>query len=123
MSAEGARALEAFVRLAGAFDDLDVGLKTFQPGFDVEPVVTLVPGDVDRALGRLQAGELTAAQVARWAEALEMQDWVGCRSEDRELLTHLLFELASPEIHLPLTPKRVASLRARIADHVQGRGS
>jgi len=80
-----------------------------------EPLIILERQHLANILERYIDGELKAAEVAAWADALEMRDDVGFRHEDDRLLRGMLSTLATPEVHAPLTLIRAKGLLADIA--------
>jgi hypothetical protein len=49
------------------------------------------------------AGELSAADLQLWAEALEGRDDLGFHSDCADRLKDFLFEFATPEVNEPIT--------------------
>ena len=75
-----------------------------------EPLVVLQRADVAGILRRFIAGELTAADVVLWAEALELRDDVGFPKGDDKALGRVIFVLANPEVNGQLSRDRAEAL-------------
>ena len=78
-----------------------------------EPLVTLRPHHVTRVLDRFIRGELAAADVQHWAEALEVREDVGTDISHEAGLRRILFILANPDVNGRLTPERATELIGR----------
>ena len=79
-----------------------------------EPLVILRSSHIEAILRRYMANDLTAANVAEWAEALEMRDDVGFDDEHSQALSRAIFVLANPDVNGPLTLERAERLMVEI---------
>jgi hypothetical protein len=73
-----------------------------------EPLVELKTSHIRHALDRYIRTELSAAQVEEWANAIECREDIAY--EPSSLAGDTIFELANPELALPLSPARVEEL-------------
>lgn len=94
-------------------EPLRAELRTYPWDLD-EPLVTLRPSHVEAILDRFLKGELTAAAVDAWANAIELRDDIGFADEGRDTLAHAIFVLANPDVNGHLTTKRAEALLAEI---------
>ena len=105
-------ALESLIRFDRSISELRQGLRG-EPGIGCEETLaTLSKQDACHVLRRFIEGELTKDDLHQWAEMLECREDV----EAEIALNDLIFELATPEIHLPLTPQRAAELLAEMGE-------
>lgn len=81
-----------------------------------EVLVVLTPADAIRILERYLRGELTARQVAYWAELLEMRNDVGLEERWADELRRLIGLLANPETGESLTPALAIQLRRALLE-------
>jgi|SRR5665213_1574862 len=79
-----------------------------------EPLFFLRREHAGAVLQRFVHGELSAAQVASWAAALELRDDVGFTDQDSAALQRLIFVLANPEINGDLTFESARALLAAL---------
>ena len=79
-----------------------------------EPLVTLTPRHVANTLRRYIGGELAAADVGAWADALELRDDVGFEDAHAAALGHAIFVLANPAVNGALTPEVARELLSSI---------
>src|SRR5947207_6181559 len=70
-----------------------------------EDLVTLTAADAVRVLNAYLSGQMDAADVQLWAEALEGRDDLGFDSGCGDRLKDFLFEFATPEVNEPNTPQ------------------
>ena len=75
-------------------------------------LVSLTPSDLLRTLRLYQSGELTAAEVAAWADLLEGRDDVAFASD---LVVAVLNVLANPETQGALSTDRAHSLVVKLS--------
>ena len=81
-------------------------------GWDSDEVLAeLSSEEVVSILDRYLAGDLTASQVQRWAGLLEARDDVACANDRVE---RALFQLANPEVNVPITPGFAMEMRFRL---------
>lgn len=102
-------ALERLVSFVVPIADAQAGLKKYS--WDSDVLIVLRAQDLARIPDRFQRGELSEGDVAAWAEAIEMREDIGI---ERDELNDLLFELANPEISMPLTRSRAADMISQI---------
>jgi len=93
-------------------DSVREELSTF-PWDSEEPLFTLRREHVERILDRYLTGELSAAEVEAWAEALEVRDDIGF-ADDGPTLQNAIFSLANPSVNGALTPDRAHELLERL---------
>ena len=74
-----------------------------------QELVTLLPVHVVGVLDRFAAGEITAADVEAWAEAIECREDVALANE---VVAQALFRLANPLINEPITLASAARMVA-----------
>jgi hypothetical protein len=102
--------LERLVRFELPVEDSIAMLRAY--GWDADrELVALSVADARRILDRYLRNELTAAQVAYWAELLEMRDDLGFEDRWSSELRQLISLLANPETTEPLTPALAIRLR------------
>jgi hypothetical protein len=75
-----------------------------------DPLVFLRPTHVRSILSRFLNGDLTAASVAAWAEAVELRDDIDYEDEERHVLGEAIFVLANPDVNGHLTPERAEAM-------------
>lgn len=75
-----------------------------------EPLVLLQRAHIVAILQRYQAGELSAAQVDTWANAVELRDDIGFPEQDSSDLQHLIFVLANPAVNGDLSSESARKL-------------
>lgn len=71
--------------------------------WDSEEIVTLSRSDIHSILLRFLNREMSAANVEIWADFLEARDDVGFEAGHAELIKHVLYTLATPELEGQLT--------------------
>jgi|SRR5688572_5441319 hypothetical protein len=106
-----ATALAALVRMEGPVADASARLQSFPWDSDAA-LVTVTPGDFARALRRYSLGEISAAEVESWANALESRDDLRVAPG---LLSDLLHELANPLLTEPLSKSRANHWLTKLA--------
>jgi len=62
-------------------------------------LVTLTKADVCAVLDRHVRGELSADDLVRWAEQVEVREDIGFEAGYEDALFNVIFELANPTIH------------------------
>lgn len=78
-------------------------------GWDSDgPLAELKSSHIHHALHRYLQAELSAVQVAEWANAIECREDIAY--EPSSLAGETIFELANPELTLPLSPERAGEL-------------
>lgn len=106
--------LQDLIQVRGDLDMLIREISWF-PWDYPEELVWLTPADASAVLRRFLAGELSAAQCERWADALEGRDDVGFQEDAEDVLAGLVFELANPLLTQPLSAERAGEWIARLA--------
>jgi hypothetical protein len=106
--------LQRLVRYELPIEDTIAMLRAYGWDSDAELVV-LTGSDAIRILERYLRGELTATQVAYWAELLEMRDDLALEARQEAELRRLIAVLADPETNEPLTPRLAIQLRRLLA--------
>lgn len=81
-----------------------------------EQLVTLRADDLRRVLRQFDRGELSAEQVAAWADALEMRDDVELDPDCEEAVRDAVFVLANPDLEGALNPEKAAALLKLLPD-------
>ena len=93
-------------------------LRTYPWDLD-EPLVTLRSTHVADILGRFLTGELSAASVTAWAEALELRDDIGFDEAEQSAVGEAVFLLANPDVNGELTRERAEAMLRQIARREQ----
>ncbi|WP_296002834.1 hypothetical protein [Rugamonas sp.] len=75
---------------------------------------TLRKEHIAAVLARYRAGQLGAADIEAWADAVEGRDDIDFEMADARLLKDLIFELANPLLTHALNQTRAADLLARL---------
>ena len=105
--------LEALLRYERSPREIAAALKAF--GWDAEDeLVTLARGHVCGVLCRFTSDRLSAADVEHWANVVEGREDIGLETGYEALLLEVIFELANPLLHEPLTKERADRLLARL---------
>jgi hypothetical protein len=81
-----------------------------------EPLVTLTARHLASTLRRYIGGELTAADVGAWADALELRDDVDFEDAHAAALGRAIFILANPVVNDALTPEVARQLLSSISE-------
>jgi hypothetical protein len=97
--------LRDLVQVRGDLDELVQELGRFPWDYPDE-LVWLTPTDAVAVLSRFLAGELSAGECERWADALEGRDDLGFQEDAEDILADLVFELANPVLMQPLSIER-----------------
>jgi len=105
-----ATALTALVRLEGPVAEAVARLQAFPWDSDVD-LVTATAKDFAKVLRRYCLGELPAAEVESWANALECREDLGFSSP---VVRELLHELANPLLTEPLSLARARDWLSRL---------
>jgi hypothetical protein len=82
-----------------------------------ESLVLLQRTHIEAILRRYLGGELSAAQVEAWANAVELRDDIGFPDQDSPNLAHLIFVLANPAVNGDLTPESARTLLATVTSN------
>lgn len=69
-----------------------------------EPLVRLTRSHMAACLARYIAGDISNIDVAQWADLIEGREDIEIKSDDRDVLSELLFQLANPDLAPPLSP-------------------
>lgn len=77
-------------------------------------LVTLTRQDIANVLSRFLDHKLSATDLEDWADAIEGRDEIGFEEGHEDLLKDIIFELANPEIHEPLTHQLVVEMLERL---------
>lgn len=73
-------------------------------GWDApEPLATLTSADVSSILDRYLSGDLTAKQVADWADLVECREDIDLPESGRASVSDVVFQLANPNLRGELT--------------------
>lgn len=107
--------LEGLIRGDLPVPEARVRLGRFPWDSDTE-LVTLTRHDLVRIIDRYLSGGIDGGDVEQWAEAIEGRDDVGYEASVADRLRQVVFELANPDLAVPLGPLRAAELKAEIAD-------
>jgi hypothetical protein len=110
-------ALRDLINLRVPVEQAEAALADF--GWDSDDDLdTLTRADAIEILRRYQAGELTATDCQRWAEALEGRDDLGFEDGWEDTLKELLFEIATPDLAEPLTPEFAHRWASRLSSNL-----
>jgi hypothetical protein len=108
-------ALEDLIHLRGSIDDALKRLRVFD--WDCAPnLVTLSPGTVIGVLDRFVSGDLTADEIEKWADGIEVREDIAFPPLFDTVLKEFFFELANPEISRPLSPETAREWSERLHD-------
>lgn len=66
--------------------------------WDADELVELGVSHVLAVLRRFSAGELDAAEVVAWADAVDLRDDIGRTTGEESVVNDVLLEISSPEI-------------------------
>jgi hypothetical protein len=83
--------------------------------WDSEVLVHARPDHLLSVLRLFTAGEIGAAEVEEWANAIEMRDDIGFEAESEAVVRDVVHVLANPELAGPLTPTMSQDLIERLA--------
>lgn len=94
------KALEHAIHFDQLLEDLSQSLARFPWDCEI-PLVTLRAADIVAVLDRFLDGDLSPAQVAGWAELLEMRDDIefGATTEEHDATIEAIWLLANPLIN------------------------
>jgi hypothetical protein len=79
-----------------------------------EELVTLTPAHVINMLERFVSGEFSTTDIERWADAIEGRDDIALDAGAADPLREVIFELANPSIHAPMTTASARALVTRL---------
>jgi hypothetical protein len=105
-------ALKNLIALRAPVGEAIQALREF-PWDSEQELVQLTSAATLSILHRFIEGELSAADIQEWADALEVRDDVGLEAANEEGLRELIFEIATPELSEPFT--------VAVAQHWQSR--
>ena len=108
-----AKLLEALLSCRTPPDELLHRLATYP--WDSEVLVHARPEHLLSVLRRFQDGQIGAAEVEEWANAIEMRDDIGFETESEEVVRDIVHVLANPELAGPLAPAVAEDLIERLA--------
>lgn len=91
--------LAALIRHETPLDPVVMGLAALPP--DPAPAATLTRADISAILDRFVLGELTPADVARWAALVECREDIQFEPRHEEVIADALHDLSNQDI-LPL---------------------
>jgi len=74
----------------------------------------LVLDHVEDTLRRYLSGQLTENLVEAWANAIEGREDIGMKERDEDFLREVIFELANPVLHQPLSEGCACSILSRL---------
>lgn len=80
-----------------------------------EDLVVIGRSDVERAVSLYTAGQLSAADLESWADAIEGRDDIGFVEADERMLQRIIFEVANPFLEGPITPDSAALWMAQLS--------
>jgi len=108
-------ALEDLIHLRASVDDALKRLRVFD--WDAAPnLVTLSPATVIEVLDRYLSGDVTAEEIEKWADGIEVREDIAFPLVFDTVLKELFFELANPEINRPLSPETAQEWSERLRD-------
>lgn len=79
------------------------------------PVFVITPAHVVSILDRFLEGDLTAEQVERWGNLVEMRDDLDLAEGAKEAIGELIHELANPLLTEPLSKESALRMRHELA--------
>jgi hypothetical protein len=79
-----------------------------------EELYVLTQSDALEVLERYLVGKISSSELRDWAEALEGRDDLGFEEVRADDLKNFLFEIATPELFSPLSPRVAADWRERL---------
>lgn len=91
--------LAALIRHEQPLDRVVMALADLPP--DTTPAATLTRMDISAILDRYVLGELSAADVSRWAALVECREDIEFEPRHEEVIADALYDLSNPDI-LPL---------------------
>ena len=91
--------LAALIRYETPLDEVVMGLAALP--MDAAPAATLTRLDISAVLDRFVLGELTAADVARWAALVECREDIQFEPRHEEVIADALYDLSNQDV-LPL---------------------
>jgi hypothetical protein len=108
-------ALEDLITLRGSVDDAVERLRAFD--WDAAPdLVTQRPATVIGVLDRYLSGQVSADEIEKWANGIEVREDIAFPPLFETVLKELLFEFANPEINRPVTPEAAQEWSERLRD-------
>jgi hypothetical protein len=103
-------ALTDLIQVNGPVADCAATVRSFPWDHD-EDLYTIGRPDARAALAKFTAGEISADELLQWAEAIECREDVGFTDD---LVSKLIFALATPEINEPISPESIAAWQTRL---------
>ena len=79
------------------------------------PLFVITPAHVASVLERYLAGELTAEQIERWGNLVEMRDDLDLAEHAYEAIREVIHELANPLLTEPLSKESAFRMRHALA--------
>jgi hypothetical protein len=89
--------LNSLIKFSKSMDDVSIALSELE--FDCEEdVCELRRDDIINVLERYIADEISASDVERWADLIEMRDGIGYEEKNEDLIIATIQDLATPEL-------------------------
>jgi hypothetical protein len=108
-------ALENLIHLRGSVADALKRLRVFD--WDAAPnLVTLSPATVIEVLERYLSGDVTAEEIEKWADGIEVREDIAFPPLFDKVMKELFFEVANLEINRPLSPETARNWSERLGD-------
>ncbi len=108
-------ALEDLIHLRGSVADTLKRLRVFDWD-SARNLVTLSPATVIEVLERYLSGDVTAEEIEKWADGIEVREDIAFPPLFDTVMKELFFELANPEIDRPLSPETARGWSERLRD-------
>jgi hypothetical protein len=111
MAHDRTTALRALIAYEQPLDPILAVLRAYE--WDAQqPLATLTSADVISILDRYLSGDLTAQQVADWADLLECREDIELPNVGATSISDAVFRLANPNLRGELTPLVAEHMRA-----------
>jgi hypothetical protein len=113
MAHDRASALRSLIAYEQPLDPILVALRSH--GWDAsEPLAILTSADVISILERYLSGDLTAQQVADWADLVECREDIELPQMGTASISDAVFHLANPNLRGELTPQVAERIRSAL---------
>lgn len=113
MAHDRASALRALIAYEQPLEPVLVALRAY--GWDApEPLATLTGADVSSILDRFLSGDLTAQQVADWADLVECREDIELPEAGGASISDVVFQLANPNLRGELTMQVAERMRSAL---------
>lgn len=93
--------ITALVTFSEPIDPIIRELLTYSWDSD-ETLITLTPHIIIDILKRFENNELSAEDVNKWANAVELREDIAIEADSEDMVKQAIYLLANPEINLPI---------------------